>query len=71
MGANAEGSGKVDQRQLNEIVVSVTACQDQQLSDSKLLREIEASVGILNEWKETMLNGQRLSRFRHTDGGGD
>ena len=38
---NGEGSGKADQRQLNEIVVSVTACQDQQLSDSKLLREIE------------------------------
>ena len=71
MGANAEGSGKVDQRQLNEIVVSVTACQDQQLSDSKLLREIEATVSILNEWKETMPKGERMSRFRQTDNGGD
>ena len=47
-----EGSNKFETKTMNEIALSITACQDMQIADNKVLKKLQTKMLEIQDWKE-------------------
>ena len=60
-----EGSNKFETKTMNEIALSITACQDMQIADNKTIKKLQTKMLEIQDWKEEQEDKQNTKKAKN------